>query len=84
MFYGKMLDRAWILWHTSSTTRGNAKEHKEMRRHAKACKDVLRSVWISELQDRYHHSTDESMRAIITHVDAKICNMTEHEAEELI
>ena len=51
-----------------------------MQRHAKACKDILRSVWISELQDRYHHSTDEIMRDIISHVDAKICNMTEQEA----
>jgi len=60
------------------------KENKVMQSSAKTCKehckDILRSIWISELQDRYHHSTDESMKDIISHVDAKICNMTEQEA----
>ena len=55
-----------------------------MQSRTKACKDILRSIWISELQDRYHHSTDESMKDIISHVDVTICNMTDQEAMELL
>ena len=60
------------------------KANKGMQRSTKACKDVLRSTWISQLQDRYHHSSDKIMRDIISHVDAKICNMTDQEAMDLL
>ena len=55
-----------------------------MQSRAKACKDILRSIWISQLQDRYHHSSDRVMKDIISHVDVTICNMTDQEALELL
>jgi len=55
-----------------------------MRSRAKAC-DVLRGILISYCQDRYRESPDAAtMRDIISYVDAKLCNITEEQAESMI
>ena len=47
--------------------------------------DVLRCVLISFYQDRYRVSPDgDTMEAIISYVDAKLCNITEEEARDMI
>ena len=58
-----------------------------MRRHLKStcALDILRGTLISFYQDRYRVSPDAAtMEAIISYVDAKICNITEQEAESMI
>ena len=58
-----------------------------MRRHLKStcALDVLRGILISHCQDRYRVSPDaETMESIISYVDAKICNITEEQAESML
>ena len=62
----------------------NAKRREGMRRRAKSV-DVLRCVLISFYQDRYRVSPDgETMESIISYVDAKVCNITEEEARDML
>ena len=47
--------------------------------------DVLRGILISYCQDRYRVSPDAAtMEAIISYVDAKLCNITEEQARDMI
>ena len=54
------------------------------RRSVKAL-DILRCVLISHYQDRYRTSpSGEVMEAIIRHVDIKLCDISEDEAQGMI
>ena len=58
-----------------------------MQRRAKStcALDILRGVLISYCQDRYRVSPDgATMESIISYVDAKLCNITEEQAESML
>ena len=44
--------------------------------------NVLRAVWISELQDRSHLSSIKNMEDIIAHVDSILSQMSDREARD--
>ena len=47
-------------------------------------RELLRLIWISQLQDRYNSTTHDDMENIIGHVDRLVDSITEEEAEELL
>ena len=47
-------------------------------------REVLRRVWISEMQDRHRYASDDTMREIVESIDDMITHLSEDQAKRLL
>ena len=47
-------------------------------------REVLRRVWISEMQDRHQYASDDTMREIVQTIDDIITHLSEEQVRDLL